>query len=122
MCLTQKQEIPMATKSKKTTKAKKATNGSGKAKSEQIAALLRRAKGCTRADVLALTGWGAVSMQAQAKAAGVKLKIDKTVRPFRYKKPKFSPLLKRKLPPTRRVFFHSIGDDLGARQEAVKGG
>jgi hypothetical protein len=75
-----------------TTKAKKAkkavkrpapkVNGN---KVEQIASLLRRPNGCTRADVLAATGWGAVSMQAQAKAAGIKLKIDKTERPFRYR-------------------------------------
>jgi hypothetical protein len=44
-----------------------------------------RANGCTREEVLKETGWSAVSFQQQAKAAGIKLKIDKSVRPFRYK-------------------------------------
>ena len=47
--------------------------------------MLRRANGCTREEVLRETGWSAVSFQQQAKAAGIKLKIDKSVRLFRYK-------------------------------------
>jgi hypothetical protein len=76
------------TKAKKITAKKAApkTNGTAhKAKSEQIIKLMRRSSGVTRAEVLKLTSWGAVSMQAQAKAAGVKLKIDKSVRPFVYR-------------------------------------
>lgn len=84
----------MATKAKKTVKktvAKKTAapkaNGTAhkKAKSELIAALIRRTNGCTREEVLKLTGWASVSMQAQAKAAGIKLRIDKATRPFRYR-------------------------------------
>lgn len=43
----------------------------------KIGALLCRAKGATRKDILALTGWKAVSVQAQAKACGLKLKVEK---------------------------------------------
>jgi hypothetical protein len=67
-----KGDFPMA---KKTTTKK--TNGSTRSKVARVAALLQRASGCTRKDVLKLTGWGAVSMQAQAKAAGLKLKMKK---------------------------------------------
>lgn len=42
-----------------------------------IEALLRRPEGCTSADVLAATGWSAVSMPQQAKAIGVELVVDK---------------------------------------------
>jgi hypothetical protein len=51
----------------------------------KIATMLRRPKGCTRKEVLAATGWRAVSLQQQAKAAGVKLKIDDSERPYRYR-------------------------------------
>jgi 3-methyladenine DNA glycosylase Mpg len=81
----------MATKAKakKTTakktvkKTAKKTNGSGK--SEQVIALMRRANGVTRAEVLELTDWSAVSMQQLAKSAGVKLTVDKSERPYRYR-------------------------------------
>jgi len=46
-------------------------------KVEIIASLLKRPEGCTTADVLKATGWPSVSMPAQAKAAGVKLKKQK---------------------------------------------
>jgi hypothetical protein len=42
-----------------------------------IAKLLQRKDGCTRADVLKATGWPSVSMQQQARAAGLKLKMSK---------------------------------------------
>jgi len=42
-----------------------------------IAALLKRNNGCTTADVLAATGWPAVSMPAQAKLAGLVLRKEK---------------------------------------------
>lgn len=49
-----------------------------------IAALLTREGGCTSDDVKAATGWTAVSMPQQAKAAGLVLKVDKGRKPFRY--------------------------------------
>ena len=73
----------MATK----TKSKKSNGKSAKPrqnKSARIAAMLRRPSGCTRDDVLKATGWMAVSMQQQARAAGIKLKINKEQRPYRY--------------------------------------
>lgn len=39
--------------------------------------LLKRPEGCTTKDVLNATGWPAVSMPQQAKAAGIKLKKEK---------------------------------------------
>lgn len=84
----------MATKSKKSTaKAKKTTNGkSGKSatsraesKTSKVIALMQRASGVTREEVLKVTGWKAVSMQQVATNAGVKLKIDDSERPYRYR-------------------------------------
>lgn len=46
-------------------------------KLEAIVSLLRRPKGCTTKDVLQATGWPAVSMPAQAKAAGLRLRKEK---------------------------------------------
>ena len=78
------------TKPKKTATTKKA-NGKGAAKSAprketkaaKVIALLRRPSGCTREQVLEATRWKAVSMQQQAAAAGLKLKIDDSERPYR---------------------------------------
>lgn len=53
-------------------------------KTALIAPLLLREGGCTAAEVLAATGWTAVSMPQQAKAAGLGLRIDKGCKPFRY--------------------------------------
>jgi hypothetical protein len=64
---------------------KESEKTSAKGGGKVIMAMLRRANGCTREEVLKETGWSAVSFQQQAKAAGIKLKIDKSVRPFRYK-------------------------------------
>jgi hypothetical protein len=46
-------------------------------KNAMISDLLRRPEGCTTADVLKLTGWPAVSMPQQAKAAGLTLRKEK---------------------------------------------
>ncbi len=54
-----------------------------RSRTTQIAELLR--KGCTREDVLKATGWPSVSMQVQAKQAGLTLTVDKSSKPFRYK-------------------------------------
>jgi hypothetical protein len=70
----------MATKAK-ATPSKKAN---GKNKTQAVAALMRRPKGMTREEVLALTQWPSVSLQAVAKAAGVKLRVDNKERPYRY--------------------------------------
>lgn len=97
----QEEEKTMTTKSKKT-KAKKASKKSAKtnarkavgkkavtkrgdSKSAKVGALLKRAGGCTRGDILKATGWKAVSVQQIAKGLGVKLKVDESARPFRYK-------------------------------------
>jgi hypothetical protein len=69
----------MATKAK-ATPSKKAN---GKNKTQAVAALMRRPKGMTREEVLA-TQWPSVSLQAVAKAAGVKLRVDNKERPYRY--------------------------------------
>jgi hypothetical protein len=61
-----------------TKKAKKAAaKTNGKNKTQAVVALMRRPKGVTRKEVVALTEWSAVSMQQVAKAAGVKLKLEK---------------------------------------------
>lgn len=62
-------------------KAEKVEKAPGKVKSGSkvalIADLLVRPQGCTTADVLAATGWPAVSMPAQAKLAGLTLRKEK---------------------------------------------
>lgn len=90
-------EHDMATKAKKKTTKKTAAAKSGTkakpaakaakprkagelrpgSKNAMVAELLRRAKGCTTADVLEATGWPSVSMPAMAKAAGIKLLKEK---------------------------------------------
>jgi hypothetical protein len=62
-------------------KAAKAKKTNGKSKTAQVIALARRAKGVTRKEVLAVTGWQAVNMNA----IGVKIKIDKSEFPYRYR-------------------------------------
>lgn len=95
-----KQETTVKTKQKKTsstkartrvkagakTKAAK-TNGSVRpgSKLETIVGLLKRPEGCTTKDVLKATGWPAVSMPQQAKAAGLTLKKEKDGPVTRYR-------------------------------------
>lgn len=79
----------MATKSKKAAKksskkaakkstVKKAPSGQPRGKKTlEIKRLLERKSGVTRAEVLAATGWKAVSMQQMAKACGLKLRQEK---------------------------------------------
>jgi hypothetical protein len=67
-----------------TKKVAKKSNGNGSNKTQQVLALMRRAKGVTREEVLKLTGWKAVSMQQLAKSTGVTLKVDDSERPFHY--------------------------------------
>lgn len=55
----------------------KKSNGVRGAKTEGVLNLLKRKTGCTREDILGLTGWPSVSVQAMAKAAGLKLKKTK---------------------------------------------
>jgi hypothetical protein len=47
-------------------------------------ALLVRKEGTTREEILAATGWKAVSVQQVAKGAGLALRVDKGRKPFRY--------------------------------------
>ena len=58
------------------------TNGSGP--TAKIESLLKRAGGCTQADVLKAVGWKAVSMQLMAARLGLKLNINKSQKPCRY--------------------------------------
>lgn len=54
-------------------------------KLETIVGLLKRPQGCTTKEVLAATGWPAVSMPQQAKAAGLSLTKEKVDGVTRYK-------------------------------------
>lgn len=69
------------TPSKKASAAARAPKSEGGvragSKLETIVGLLKRPQGCTTADVLEATGWPAVSMPQQAKAAGLTLKKEK---------------------------------------------
>jgi hypothetical protein len=49
----------------------------GKSKAEMVGDLLLRPEGCTTADILAATGWPAVSVPAQAKLVGLTLRKEK---------------------------------------------
>lgn len=72
-------------KGKSLANARKPVNGNGHSKVEIIAGLLKRKAGCTSKDVLDATGWPAVSMPQQAKAAGLKLrKVKESGEPTRY--------------------------------------
>lgn len=69
------------TKTKKTAKAKsipkvKRAKGNG-SKVALIAEMLKRPSGCSAAEVMKACGWPSVSMPAQAKAAGLKLRSEK---------------------------------------------
>lgn len=59
---------------KKSNGAKRASTGPRGEKTLAVKALLERKSGCTRKDILDKTGWPAVSVQAMAKAAGLKLR------------------------------------------------
>ena len=66
-------------KARKAAKAK-TTNGHAGPRGEktlEIARLLQRKNGVTRAEILEYTGWPSVSVQAMAKAAGLKLTKSK---------------------------------------------
>jgi hypothetical protein len=71
------------TKSSKPKAVKAKTNGKSAhgvragSKTEGIKKLLLRTNGCTSKEVLALTGWPSVSMNAMAKACGLKLTSKK---------------------------------------------
>jgi hypothetical protein len=58
-------------------KAKRSTKTAPKSKTAIVAAMLTRAGGTTRPEILKATGWPTVSVQAIAKAAGLKLKMAK---------------------------------------------
>lgn len=58
--------------------------GSGKSSERNAAILALLARGCTRDEVLRVTGWQAVSMQQMAQSLGVGLRVDKSSKPFKY--------------------------------------
>ena len=75
----------------KNSKAKK--NGGGSKMGEKrkrngaigkIVSLLQQKRGTTREAILKATGWKAVSPKQVAEGAGLKLKTDKSERPYRY--------------------------------------
>lgn len=82
----------MKTKSKKGRVTKKAApqkmpkaKAPRETKAALVADLLQRPAGCTGADILKATGWPTVSVPQQAKAAGLKLRKEKTKgEPTRY--------------------------------------
>ena len=54
-------------------------------KTAQIAAMLKRRKGVTAAEVMEAVGWPSVSMPQQARLAGIKLgKVKEDGKPLRY--------------------------------------
>ena len=76
---------------------KKSVNGEKKArtpktdgpragtKTEEVARMLQRKTGATRADLLEATGWPAISVQTLAKACRLKLTLEKEKgQPTRY--------------------------------------
>ncbi len=75
-----------AKKAKKTAKrtAPKKINGGKSNKSARVVAMMRKAGGCTRKEILAATGWKAVSPATLAESSGFKIKIDSSERPYRY--------------------------------------
>lgn len=56
----------------------------GSTKLDQVAALLQRPEGCTRQDILDLTGWPSVTVPGMAAKAGLNLRQEKQGRSFRY--------------------------------------
>ena len=50
----------------------------------KIVSLLKQKRGTTREAILKATGWKAVSPKQVAEGAGLKLKTDKSERPYRY--------------------------------------
>jgi hypothetical protein len=57
----------------------------GQNKTQAVVALMRRPKGVTREEVLVLTKWPSISMQALAKSAGViGFRVGDKQRPFTY--------------------------------------
>jgi hypothetical protein len=70
------QEVKKAVKSKVTKKKAKSTNGNG-SKTAEVGRLLKRKSGCTTAEILAATGWQAVSVPLMAKACGLALHKEK---------------------------------------------
>lgn len=75
---------PRAKKAPKTAAAKADGGVRAGSKLAMIAGLLTRPEGCITKDVLEATGWPAVSMPQQAKAAGLTLRTEKEGRVTRY--------------------------------------
>lgn len=87
---------PMTTKTKKTKSAKKTSKAKTAPASKStegvrpgtklalVVEMLKRTEGCTTAEVLTATGWPAVSMPQQAKAAGLMLRKEKDGKVSRY--------------------------------------
>jgi hypothetical protein len=71
------------TSAKKSTTPKK-INGGKSNKSAKVVAMMRAAKGTTRAAILEATGWKTVSPKAVAAASGFKIRIDNSASPYRY--------------------------------------
>lgn len=68
-----REQIEAAKAKREATAPKQKRTREGKSKTQIVADLLLRHEGCTRKDILAATGWPSVSVDAQAKASGLKL-------------------------------------------------
>ena len=66
-------------------KASRGEHGRPGSKLALVADMLKRKEGCTTAEVLAATGWPAVSMPQQARAAGLTLVKEKVGKVTRYR-------------------------------------
>jgi hypothetical protein len=67
-----------------TEKAVKPAAGAAKGTERNSVLISMLKRGCTREEVLRVTGWKAVSVQAMAKGLGLGLRVDKGSKPFRY--------------------------------------
>jgi hypothetical protein len=63
---------------------KPAAGGAGKGTERNSILIGMLKRGCTREEVLRVTGWKAVSVQAMAKGFGLGLRVDKGSKPFKY--------------------------------------
>ncbi len=79
-----REQIEEAKAAREASEPKQRRKREGKTKVQIVASLLTRSGGCTRKDILAATGWPSVSVDAQARAAGLKLRKVKEGRTTTY--------------------------------------
>lgn len=79
-----REQIEEAKAAREASAPKQKRKREGKSKVQIVASLLTRSGGCTRKDILDATDWPSVSVDAQAKAAGLKLRKVKEGRTTTY--------------------------------------